>query len=115
MGIKIAGYKFNGPYTSAKKIENKAGIYIVHLDKKNNYDVLDIGESAMLKDRMEHHERMKCWIKHALGKEIAISVYYTKHWSQGGRMKFVQKLRQKIKPPCGNSKLDGHLNFLQKT
>ncbi|MFP4661906.1 MAG: hypothetical protein ACLFPF_06945 [Halanaerobiales bacterium] len=111
MSIKIANYQFDGPYTSLKKLENRAGIYVVHCHKDNKYYIIDIGESAMVRNRVERHERMKCWLRHSDGGDIAVSVYYTNHWSQDGRSKFVKKLREEYNPPCGKSRLDSKLSF----
>lgn len=113
MTIKIDKYQFQGPYTSFKKIRNRAGIYAVHSHIGQKYYIIDIGESAMVRDRLEKHERMKCWINFLNGGEITISVLYLKHWCQDGRSKLVKKLREKYNPPCGNSRLDSKLNFLK--
>ncbi len=110
--IKIGGYQFDGPYTSMKKLENKAGIYVVHTYINKKYYIIDIGESAMIRDRMKGHERMKCWLKYSGDGTIAIAVHYTTHWSQDGRSKLAKKLRNRFDPPCGKSKLDGKLDFL---
>lgn len=110
MGIKIDKYTFSGPYTSTSRLKDKAGIYAVHCYYKNEYKLIDIGESARVRTRVENHDRINCWQRHCQG-EFAVSVYYTPHWTQMGRMEFQQKIRKKYKPPCGK-KSDGRLNFL---
>ncbi len=111
MSILIGNYRFEGPYTSTTKIEDKPGIYAIHCYHKNEYQLIDLGEAAQLRARIESHERMKCWQKNCPGY-FAVSVFYTPHWTQMGRMELQQKLRKIYNPPCGK-KLDGMLNFLK--
>lgn len=110
MGMKVDKYDFEGPYTSINKLKNRAGLYAIHTLKDNKYCLIDIGEAAMVKDRVHSHERMKCWLRHCKEK-IYVSVLYTPHWTQMGRKKLANKLRTQLDPPCG-SKLDGKFNFL---
>ncbi|MFW5856088.1 MAG: hypothetical protein ACOCVB_02315 [Bacillota bacterium] len=110
MSIKLADYKFQGPYTSTAELKDRPGIYAIHCNYKNQYTLIDIGESAQVKSRVDNHERMKCWLKNCQGI-ITVSVYYTKHWTQEGRFQFQQKLRKLYNPPCGK-KSDSVLNFI---
>lgn len=112
MGIKLGNYQFQGPYTTTTSLENKPGIYAIHCLHKNKYSLLDIGESAQVRSRVESHERMKCWQKNC-EETITVSVYYTSHWSQQGRAELSDRLRQLYNPPCGK-KIDGILNFIHK-
>ncbi len=112
MGVQIDKYNFEGPYKSLNKLKNKPGIYAIHGKNNDHLKLIDIGEAAMIRDRIKTHERMKCWFKYNYGHTITVSVYYTKHWNQGSRMKVVRKLRHKLSPPCGK-KTDGNLFFLQ--
>lgn len=111
MSIKVGKYTFEGPYSSLNKLEDKPGLYAVHR-QDNNREILDLGEAAMIKDRIKTHERMKCWLRCSHSRGIAISAYYTKHWTQSNRMKTIKNLRKKYSPPCGK-KSDGRLFFSQ--
>ena len=110
MGILIGKYNFEGPYTSIKKLKNKSGIYAIHTLTDDGFELIDIGEAAMIKERVHSHERMKCWIRHC-DDEIYVSAFYTPHWNQMGRKKLSNQLRNMLNPPCG-SKLDGKFDFL---
>ncbi|MDI3548403.1 MAG: hypothetical protein PWR10_2055 [Halanaerobiales bacterium] len=110
MSITIAGYKFTGPYTSTTKLKDKQGIYAILCLSDDQYKLLDIGESARVRSRVESHERMKCWQRNCSGT-FAVAVYYTPHWTQIGRAELQQKIRELYNPPCGK-KIDGILNFI---
>ncbi|MFW5984774.1 MAG: hypothetical protein ACOCQ1_00715 [Halanaerobiaceae bacterium] len=107
MSIMLGKYYFKGPYSSLNELENKPGLYAVHCQEEER-KILDIGEAAMIRDRIKTHERMKCWLRWSEDQGIAVSAYYTKHWTQTNRMKAVNKLRDKYSPPCGK-KIDGKL------
>ena len=112
MNITIGKYNFQGPYSSLNKLKNKPGLYAVHrLDDKQV--ILDLGEAAMIKDRIKTHERMKCWLRCSRTQGIAISAYYTRHWTQSSRMQTINNLRKQYSPPCGK-KSDGKLFFSQE-
>ncbi len=112
MSIFIGKYKFQGPYTSNSKLEDRPGIYAIHCYEDGKYMLLDIGESARVKSRVLSHDRINCW-QHNCSGNITVSVYYTPHWTQEGRSKLQERLRKLYSPPCGK-KSDGLINFLKK-
>ncbi len=111
MSILVGKYTFTGPFKSLNKLKNKPGLYAVHCPEKKGYKLIDLGEAAMIRDRIKSHERMKCWLLHSQNRGITLSVYYTKNWPQTNRMKVVKELREIYNPPCGK-KTDGKLYFL---
>ena len=102
MGIIIGNYNFEGPYTNTSYLEAKSGIYVIlSLAQNGNYDVIDIGESAQVKTRIETHDRRECWEKHSYDRQLFVAVMYTPNEHQQGRVYIEQKLRQLYNPPCG--------------
>ena len=99
MSIKIGDYTFNGPYSDTVYLENKSGVYVILCLKNNEYTVIDIGESAEVKTRIEQHDRKQCWSNNCNG-EIFVAVLYTPNQQQHGRMEIEQELRNKYNPPC---------------
>lgn len=67
MTISIGNYTFNGPYTSTALIEDRSGVYAVHCYKEEKYRLIDVGESATPKSRLDTHERKNCWRRECQG------------------------------------------------
>lgn len=102
MSIELSGYKFAGPYRSASALENRSGVYaILTPTSSTRYKVVDVGESATVKTRVENHDRQPCWRHHANGGDIRYAVYYTPGLQQAGRQAIEQKVREQYRPPCG--------------
>lgn len=102
MTIKIGGHTFNGPYASTNPIEDRSGVYVVLCKKDNKYQIIDVGESSEVKSRLDKHGRKKCWVKECK-ETLTYTVKYTPHLKQKGRMEIEQKIRDKLKIPCGET------------
>jgi hypothetical protein len=94
------GYTFEGPYSAISNLEDRSGVYAILTKNGVQYSVLDIGESAQVKSRIDGHPRAECWRSHAISG-IYCAVYYTPNLQQSGRMQIEQKLRAHFDPPCG--------------
>ena len=102
MGITVGEYTFEGPYTLTGKLEDRSGIYAIHCYRDNKYYLIDVGESATVKSRVENHERKGCWKLNCSGT-LTVSAYYTPHLQQTGRMQIEQEIRNEFNPPCGKT------------
>jgi hypothetical protein len=102
MAITIAGYSFDGPYSSTNSLEDRSGVYAI-LCKKNNdkHSLVDVGESATVKTRVETHDRKACWNRNC-NSSLTVAVLYTPHLQQSGRIDIEQKIRAQYDLPCGN-------------
>ena len=102
MSINISNYNFDGPYSDTDQLEDKSGVYVILCLNLNNnkYAVIDIGESAEVKTRIESHDRKQCWSNNCNG-EILVAVLYTLNQQQHGRMLIEQELREQYNPVCG--------------
>lgn len=101
MSITIGGYSFNGPYSSTGSLEDRSGVYAILDKRSDSYYLLDVGESAMVKSRVEGHDRKNCWQRNSKGT-ITCAVKYTPGLQQVGRMQIEQDIRSKINNiPCG--------------
>lgn len=101
MSITIGNYTFDGPFTSTDKLEDKSGVYAIICSSEGKNYVIDIGESAQVKTRIENHDRAECWKKNCNGT-LKVAVYYTPNKQQTGRKEIEQELRDKYDPPCGD-------------
>jgi len=102
MGITVGDYTFDGPYLSTDSIENKSGVYAIHCKKDEKYFLVDVGESAEVKSRLDSHDRKDCWQRNCQGT-LTYSVYYTPNLQPSGRMEVEQKIRAQYDPPCGKT------------
>lgn len=100
MAIRVGRYSFEGPYTSTGKLEDRSGVYAIHCYRDNNYTLIDVGESANVKSRVESHERKDCW-KRNCSSTLTVAVLYTPNLQQAGRMLIEQEIRNQYDPPCG--------------
>jgi hypothetical protein len=101
VGIRLNGHGFDGPYARASDLEDRSGVYAILTLNGDKYRVLDIGESATVKSRVETHPRGACWRQHAISG-VYCAVLYTEGLQSSGRVKIEQALRAFYKPPCGD-------------
>ena len=102
MTIKVGEHTFDGPYMSTDKIEDRSGVYAVHCLKHDKYYLKDIGESAIVKSRLDNHDRKDCWNRNCQGT-LTYSVYYTPSLQQSVRMEIEQRIRSHYDIPCGKT------------
>lgn len=102
MSITVGKYTFEGPYTLTGKLEDRSGIYAIHCYRDNKYLLVDVGESATVKSRVESHERKDCWTRACAGT-LTVSAYYTPNLQQTGRIQIEQEIRNQFNPPCGKT------------
>ncbi len=86
MPITIAGYSFEGPYSSTSSLEDRSGLYAILCKKDNgNYSLVDVGESATVKTRVETHDRKTCWNRNC-NSSLTAAILYTPYLQQSGRI-----------------------------
>jgi hypothetical protein len=102
MSIQIGKYNFESPYpySSASMLEDKAGIYAIIDARTNGNFVVDVGESAAIKSRIENHDRSDCWRRNQSGT-LKVAVLYTSRLHQSGRIEIEQELREQFNPVYG--------------
>ena len=101
MSIPIGRYIFEGPYTDTARLEDRSGVYAI-LDHRNGTNhLVDVGESAQVKTRVDNHDRKPCWNGNKKGV-LTVSVLYTPNAQQAGRMAIEQEIRKQFNPPCGD-------------
>jgi len=101
MSITIGKYEFEGPYPDTASLQDRSGVYaILDHEEGGHYGLLDVGESANVKTRVETHDRKDCWNRNKK-RTLYYAVYYTLNLQQPGRMEIEQEIRGQYKPPCG--------------
>lgn len=100
MSITIGKYTFDGPYTSIDRLEDRSGVYAIICQREGKNYLIDVGESATVKSRVETHDRKNCWERKCQGT-LAMAAYYTPNLQQPGRMAIEQEIRNQHSVPCG--------------
>ena len=102
MSIKLSDYTLEGPYQSTSPLRDRSGVYaILTPSGSTSYEVIDVGESATVKTRVENHDREPCWWRNANRGGLHYAVRYTPGLQQAGRKAVEQKIRKQYRPPCG--------------
>ncbi len=103
MAYQLDGYQFEGAFASTNSIQDGSGVYVVHSRVGENWTLVDCGESATLKSRLDNHERVECWRrKTPQAGSMWYSVHYTPGMQQAGRSAIEQNIRRKHAGLCGD-------------
>ena len=94
------GYQFEGAYSSSDLLKSKPGVYVIWCESDNKWTVIDVGEAADVKKRVQNHDRARCW-----GKKCGGTVYYSATYQPASdreeRLRIEQEIRDKAEPMCG--------------
>ena len=96
------GYEFDGAYRLPDNLEGRAGVYVVWCKAGDQWGVLDVGESANVRERLATHERRPCLERYCTQAEIYYSATYTDSTDVAGRVRIEQHIRDAMQPPCGD-------------
>lgn len=98
MTIQIGSYNFEGPFSSVDALRNESGVYaILGGNAPGEHVVLDIGESATLRNRIDSHDRRDQW-RQCGYRWLSVAAYYTNTMS---RLLIERELRISYQPRCG--------------
>ena len=100
MSFERWGYHFEGAFNSYNNLQARSGVYVIWCKNRENWTVLDVGESSDVKNRVSTHDRADCWTRNCLGT-INYSATYTPNLQQEGRIEIERKIRLQTNPPCG--------------
>jgi len=100
MSITVGDYSFEGPSTDTSNLQDRSGVYAIHCNRDQKYYLIDVGESAKVKERIDNHDRKDCWKRNCSGS-LMFSVLYTPNLQQPGRLAIEQAIRNQFNPPCG--------------
>ncbi len=103
MAYQLDGYSFEGAWQSTGPINDASGVYIIHVRIGDNWTLVDCGESATVRSRLDNHDRADCWRrKTPQGGSIWYSVHYTPGMQQAGRIAIEKDIRSKHSGLCGD-------------
>jgi hypothetical protein len=99
MSIQIDQRVFDGPFLSADHLAARSGVYAIlgRSHETQQWSVVDVGESADLRQRVTMHDRAPCWRGQG-HSTLAVAAHYC---NAASRMLFEARLRAAYQPPCG--------------
>ena len=107
MSINISEYTFEGPYPCARafRLRRSPGVYVIlGLNYGNRWEVIDVGQSRDIRNRIVSHERRACWSAQNLAS-LSVAVLYTDRspyrYNEHRRMRLEARIRREYNPPCG--------------
>ena len=101
LGDGGAQYDFKGPFISTDSLEDRPGVYAILCDQSGRFDLIDLGESAQVRTRIENHDRKSCWNRNCTGT-INYAVYYIEQGNELSRIHIEQDIRNNYYLlPCG--------------
>lgn len=99
MSITIDQRVFDGPFTDANHLAARSGVYVIlgKSDPALPWNVVDVGESGDVRERVVNHDRKPCWIgqRHVT---LAVAAHYCDALM---RVQIEARLRAAYQPPCG--------------
>jgi hypothetical protein len=99
MTINIGQWTFHGLFGSTDGLLPRSGVYVI-LGSSNQgarWDVVDVGESSDLRQRVSTHDRLPCWRGQGYA-ELTVASFYC---DERARMAVESRLRSVFNPPCG--------------
>ena len=101
MTVKIGGYEFEGPYDNPTKLDNDAGLYAILDRRGDTCALLDVGEAAMVKTKVQNHNRKSSWQLARQGT-MSYAALYVPRETQDGRRRIEKKIRSQYDVACGS-------------
>ena len=99
MSISIGCYHAEGPFSNANNLQAKSGVYVI-LGRRSTaptWNVVDVGESQDIRDRVSNHDRGHCWRGQGHAQLSVAAIYADAH----NRILIERQLRAQFNPPCG--------------
>lgn len=103
--LNIGGYPFVCVALANANFKDVAAVYVILcVDENSKWEVIDVGQSGELGDRIDSHDRKTCWRDNCPSKNIWVCVYRmpTDKFTKRDRLEVERSIRNKDGPlPCG--------------
>jgi hypothetical protein len=95
MSITVGGRSCDGPLTSAAGAKELPGVYLVLCRQTHRYSVLEVGESANVKQSLEERQGQPAWSVACPG-QVVFAAYYGPELGQAARARIAGELRERF-------------------
>lgn len=101
MSIQVGNYHADGPHGNEASLQARSGVYVIlgRTNQNQRWNVVDVGESADIRDRVSNHDRTPCWRDQG-HTQLAVAAIYA---DARNRMLIEHELRTQFNPPCGSN------------
>ena len=102
--LTIYNLPFKCTRLSDADFSDRAAIYvIICVISKDDWEVIDVGQSGELGTRIDTHERKRCWEQHCPNGNIWVCIYPmpSSSFSKQQRIELEGKIRDEYNPVCG--------------
>ncbi len=100
--IQVGDYNFEGPFANTTSLRHAAGVYVILCAGQSKYTVVDVGESADIRSRLENHDRKDCWTRNC-STQLFVAALYTSGFNEPQRRAIESGLRSQYRPACGDN------------
>lgn len=99
MSIQIGNYHAEGPFGNENSLQARSGVYVIlgRSQQQAPWNVVDVGESGNIRDRVTCHDRAPCWRGQGHA-QLAVAAIYS---DERNRQIIERQLRVQFTPPCG--------------
>ena len=99
MSIQIGKYHAEGPFGKEADLQARSGVYVIlgRTSQSQKWNVVDVGESADVRERVTNHDRAPCWRGQGHAR-LAVAAIYS---DARKRISIERELRAQFSPPCG--------------
>lgn len=94
--MQIEGFTFLGPYYHTRRFQQDFACVYVLINNLNQ--VVDVGETSSINERIINHERKMCWYQQGCG-DTGLYIYISN--DQNFRLLLERLIRTKYNPACG--------------
>jgi len=99
----IAGYQFEGPYLSLRRVPKNPGLYAIISHDGKQYYLLDVGYAKNIRRACQVNPRKECWEEHKQGS-IHYAFLVDDNLDEESYPLVVTAIRKRFKKiPCGTS------------
>lgn len=102
--LTICGFSFTCLPLADADFKDDAAIYaVISVKPDGTFDVLDVGQSGHVDQRIDSHDRRDQWLQNRSAEMIWVGVHPmpTDTFSKMERLGREAKLRYELNPPCG--------------
>jgi hypothetical protein len=97
----IAGYQFQGPYMSLRRVPEGIGLYAIVSHDGKQYYLLDVAYAENIKRACQHNEQKGCWEKNKQGN-ILFAFFQNNALNKNSYQLIIDEIRKRYKRiPCG--------------
>ncbi len=94
MSFEQWGYEFDGAYSAPDRLQSMAGVYVIWCKTDDIWRVIDVGQSANVRQKLVEEGRAGCWTNDCRLGTLYFAATYTRDISEAERSSLEQMIRR---------------------